>query len=305
MNDSANGPPARLTADAGPVAAFAALALIWGYNWVVMKVAMGYSGPIDFAMWRVGLGALLLVIVLVVLRVPLKPRHIVLTALLGFLQTTGFVGLISWSVAFGEAGKSAVLSYTMPFWVILLGWPFLGERIHGRQWLAVVLALAGLVLVLELGDRTAGLVPSLLALGAGAAWGLSVVVVKRIPVHGREELLSLTTWQMLYGFVPLAIAAWLVPERDIEWSGAFVGALAFNAVGGTAVATLLWLYILQRLPAFVSGFSALIVPVVGVIAAWLQLGEQPSLAEGIGIVLILTGLGLLLLGGAKPSPSWG
>jgi drug/metabolite transporter (DMT)-like permease len=303
MNDSANRAP-RHGADAGPLAAYAALALIWGYNWVVMKVAMRYSGPLDFAMLRVGLGVLLLVIVLLALRVPLKPRHVVLTALLGFLQTTGFLGLISWSVAFGEAGKSAVLAYTMPFWVILFGWPFLGERVRGRQWLAVVLALAGLMLVLELGDRNAGLVPSLLALGAGAAWGLSVIVVKRIPVNGREELLSLTTWQMLYGFVPLVVVAWIVPERTIEWSGAFVGALAFNAVGGMAIATLLWLYILQRLPALVSGFSALIVPIVGVIAAWLQLGEQPSVAEGVGIALILAGIGMLLFAGAGPSSSW-
>jgi drug/metabolite transporter (DMT)-like permease len=60
-----------------------------------------------------------------------------------------------------------------------------------------------------------------------------------------------------------------------------------------AIATFLWQYILQRLPATISGLNSLIVPVVGVLAAWLQLGERPSLAEGTGIVLILAGLGLL------------
>jgi drug/metabolite transporter (DMT)-like permease len=124
-----------------------------------------------------------------------------------------------------------------------------------------------------------------------------VIVVRRTQVQGRDALLSLTTWQMVFGFVPLAIVAWAVPERTIEWSGAFVGALAFNASGGTAIAMLLWLYVLQRLPALVSGFSALIVPVVGVLAAWLQLGERPSLPEAAGMVLILAGLGLLLAAG--------
>jgi drug/metabolite transporter (DMT)-like permease len=73
----------------------------------------------------------------------------------------------------------------------------------------------------------------------------------------------------------------------------FVAALIYNGVGGMALATLLWLYILQRVPATISGLNALAVPIVGVIAAWIQLGERPSSAEGVGMLLILAGLGLL------------
>ena len=108
---------------------------------------------------------------------------------------------------------------------------------------------------------------------------------------------------MLFGFVPLVAVAVLVPERSIEWSAPFVVALTYNAIGGMAVATLLWLYILQRLPATISGLSSLIVPVIGILAAWLQLGERPGVAESIGIVLILIGLGVLLASGAKTAPS--
>jgi len=292
----------RASFHAGPLAAFGMLALLWGYNWVVMKLALRDSGPIDFAVLRVGLGALVLFVLLPAMRVPIKPRHIGKTVLLGLFQTTGFVGLISWSLALGEAGKSAVLAYTMPFWVIVLGWPFLGERLHGRQWPAVVLALAGLVLVLELWSTEAGLLNSALALAAGASWGISVIIVKKIPIGGREELVSLTAWQMAFGCIPLVAAAALVSERPIEWSGYFIGALAYNAIGGTAFATLLWLYILQRLPATISGLSSLIVPIVGVVAAWLQLGERPNLSEGAGIVLILVALGLLASAGRATQP---
>jgi drug/metabolite transporter (DMT)-like permease len=279
------------------------LALIWGYNWVVMKVALRYSGPIDFAALRVGCGTLLLFLLLLGMRCPLKPRHLGKTAALGLLQTTGFVGLISLALVYGETGKSAVLAYTMPFWVIVLGWPFLDERLRGAQWPAVALALAGLTLVLELWSGGVELVGSLLALAAGALWGASVIIVKRIPVRDRAELLSLTAWQMLFGLVPLAVLALVVPERPIEWNGSFIAALTYNALGGMALATLLWLYILQRLPATVSGLSSLIVPVIGIVAAWLELGERPGLAESIGIVLILIGLGVLLLSGAKTAPS--
>ncbi len=283
------------SSNTGPLVAFALMALLWGYNWVVMKVAMRFCGPLDFAAMRAALGVMLLFGVLLAMRVPLAPRHIAKTAWLGLFQTTGFVGLISWSLTSGAAGKSAVLAYTMPFWVILFGWPFLAERLRGWQWVSVGLALAGLALVLEIWDSSASFTSSVLALAAGASWGVSVILFKRIPVNTRDELLSLTAWQMLYGCIPLIAAAWLVPERPIEWTGAFLAALSFNAIGGMAIATLLWLYILYRLPATISSLSSLIVPIVGVLAAWIQLGERPSAAEGLGMILILAGLGLLVV----------
>lgn len=289
-------PPA---AETGPLVALGLLALLWGYNWVVMKIALRYSAPLDFAALRAAFGVLVLFAAMWVLRVPLRPRHMAKTIWLGIFQTTGFVGLISWSLNAGAAGKSAVLAYTMPFWVIAFGWPFLEDRLRGRQWPAVALALAGLALVLEIRSGDAALASSLLALGAGASWGISVVIFKKIPVHGRNELLSITSWQMLFGTVPLVAAALLVPERPIEWSGAFVGALLYNIIGGMAIATFLWQYILQRLPATISGLNSLIVPVVGVLAAWLQLGERPSLSEGAGMALILAGLALLSSGGRR------
>jgi drug/metabolite transporter (DMT)-like permease len=269
------------------------LALIWGYNWVVMKVAMQYIGPMDFAALRGVLGAALLFCVLALVRAPLRPRHVGKTLVLGVFQTAGFVGLISWALSIGAAGKSAVLGYTMPFWVIVFGWPFLPDRLRGWQWPAAALILIGLLLVLELWAGSADTTSSLLALGAGIAWAISVIVFKKIPVHSRDELLSVTAWQMVFGMIPLVVIAWLTDERPIVWSGYFIGALAYNAVGGMAIATLLWLYILQRLPATISGLNALAVPIVGVIAAWIQLGERPSAAEGAGMLLILSGLALL------------
>jgi drug/metabolite transporter (DMT)-like permease len=292
MNSSAPSAPAQPTS-AGPLLALGLLALLWGYNWVVMKTAMRYVGPMDFAGLRGALGAILLLGMLWVMGAPMRPKHVVKTIFLGLFQTAGFVGLISWALNSGAAGKSAVLGYTMPFWVIVFGWPFLPDRLRGWQWPAAGLILIGLVLVLELWGGVGDMTSSLLALGAGISWAVSVIIFKKIPVETRNDLLSVTAWQMVFGVVPLVIVAWLTHERPIVWSGYFVGALAYNAVGGMAIAPLLWLYILQRLPATISGLNALAVPIVGVIAAWIQLGERPSLAEGAGMLLILSGLALL------------
>ena len=284
----------RGSSNTGPLAAFVLMALVWGYNWVVMKIALQYAGPLAFSAWRCALGTLLLFAVLLVLRVPLKPREVVKTIWLGLFQIFGFIALVAWALTSGAAGKSAVLAYTMPFWVILFGWPFAEARPRGAQWFALALAFVGLFFVLELWRGEASLLSSVLALAAGAAWAIGTLLFKRIPVRTHHELLSLTAWQMLAGAIPLVALALLVEERPIEWNTTLLAALGFNAVGAMAIATLLWLYILHRLPTTISSLSSLIVPIVGVLAAWLQLGERPSAAEGAGMVLILVALALLI-----------
>jgi len=295
----------RSSSNTGPLAAFVVLAAIWGYNWVVMKVALEYSGPLAFSAWRCALGTVLLFGVLLALRVPLRPRELVKTFWLGLFQIFGFIALVAFALTSGAAGKSAVLAYTMPFWVILFGWPFAEARPRGWQWLALTLAFVGLLLVLELWNGKASLLSSALALAAGASWAVGTLIFKRIPVRTRDELLSLTAWQMLVGAVPLVALALLVPERPIQWSTTLLAALGFNAVGAMALATLLWLYILHRLPTTISSLSSLIVPIVGVLAAWLQLGERPSAAETVGMVLILAAIGLLISPQRVPQPITG
>lgn len=279
----------------GPVIAFAILALIWGYNWVVMKIAMQYCPPMLFALLRVGGGAAVILTIVAFSGAPLKLRHPWKTVLLGLLQTSGFVGLISWSVAMGSAGKSAVFAYTMPFWVIILSWPLLGEQIRRWQWLAVVLALAGLVLTVQPWNTGAAFRNNLLGLTAGFCWAASVIVVKKIPIGNRMEMLTVTGWQMVFGLPLIMLAAFILPEPAITWNATFIIAVLYNILAGTVIAWLLWYYVLQKLSANASGLSALVVPVVGVLAAWIQLGEQPGIFEGTGMILILAALALLAL----------
>ena len=77
-----------------------------------------------------------------------------------------------WALNSAGAGKIAVLTYTMPFWLLLLAWGFLGERLRGAQWAAVGLAFAGLVLVIS-PWRIHGLLPSVLTVAGGLSWAAS------------------------------------------------------------------------------------------------------------------------------------
>jgi len=158
--------------------ALVVVCLIWGYNWVVMKVALNYSQPFTFAPVRAFCGAIYLFILILVMRRPLRPKAFALTALLGLLQTTGFVGLIMWALESGGAGKTSVLVYIMPFWLLLMAWVVLGEKLRGLQWLSVGLALAGLIFILSPWKMQGSLMSTCLAVIAGISWAGSAVVAK-------------------------------------------------------------------------------------------------------------------------------
>lgn len=280
----------------GRTAAFAALAvlaLVWGYNWVVMKVALTYAPPFAFGALRAAGASVLLFAMLIALRKPLRPPAPRRMVWLALFQTFGFVALTTFALYTGHAGKTAILAYTMPFWVLVIAGPVLGERISAGKALAGGLGFTGLLLILSPWAAHPTFLSSLLAASAGLDWAIAVMIAKKIPARGTWELLALNAWQALVGCIPLALAALLVPAPPIRWTLPFDLALAYNIVLGTSLAWFLWLFMLSRLPAGLSGLSALVIPVVGIVAAWIQLGERPGPWEAAGVLAVLAGLALL------------
>ena len=291
--------PSPRTRDLG-ILALVLLGPIWGYGWVATKVALDYSDALTFAALRVPFSAACLFLVMLVLRRPLRPPPFGWTALIGLFQTTLFVGLVITALADTGAGRVSVLTYTMPFWLLLLAWLFLGERLRGAQWVAVGLAFAGLVLVVR-PWAFANALSGVLAVLGGLSWALSALLVKLLQRRRTVEVLSLTTWQMIYGSVPLVIAALLTYSGGPEWTFDFWWGLIYTILLANAVAWFLWLYALHSLPAGAAGLGTLSIPVVGVVAAWLQLGEVPTLVEGIGMALIIAALAVLAGYGLRAS----
>jgi drug/metabolite transporter (DMT)-like permease len=278
--------------DSLPLGALVLLSLLWGYNWVVMKVGLESAEPFTYSALRNLLGAVAIFVVAAALRRSLKPKAIGWTALFGLFQTSGSAGLAMWAVQVGGVGRVSFLTYTMPFWLVLIAWLVLREPVKDWHWVAIALALPGLVLVLDPWNLR-GLYSCLLAIGAGISWAIASLIVKRLRARQEIEPLSFIAWQGVFGSIPVIVVAILTAESLPDWNAGFVSALFFSAVPANAIAWVLWLYVLETLPINTAGFGSLAVPVVAVVSAWVQLGEQPTLIELAGMGLIVVALVVL------------
>lgn len=271
------------------------LSLIWGYNYVVMKEVMAYVDPFDFSALRMVLGAMVLFAVLVLMRRPLAPVAWRKLLLLGLLQTTAFTALLQWALVDGDAGKTAILVYTMPFWVIPLAWWALGERVRSVQWVALALAGVGLIIIVEPWAHSGSMFSSVLGVASGLSWAISSVLAKSLRRDSGVDLLTMTAWQMLLGSIVLCVIALILPSRPIEPTPYFYAAMIYNVLLATGLAWILWMFVLENLSAGMAGLSVLGIPLIGVFAGWAELGERPSAAELAGMVLICGALALVSL----------
>jgi len=272
------------------------LAPVWGYSWVVIKVALDYASPFTYIALVTTLCAALFLLVLLVARRPLRPPPLRWIVPAGLLQTALFNSLATLALDAGGAGKVSVLAYTMPFWLLLLAWLFLGERLRGLQWPAVALAFAGLVLVVRPWD-IGGALSGVLACGAGFAWAAGALLIKLLQRRSEVDTLSVTTWQMAFGAIPLVAIAVVTRSGWPEWSATLVACAGYTVFLSSGLCWFLWIFALRALPAGAAGMGTLAVPVVGVIASWIQLGERPLALEAVGMTLIIAGLAALAAGG--------
>jgi drug/metabolite transporter (DMT)-like permease len=281
--------------------ALALLSLIWGYNWVMMKIGLADADPLAFATLRFGLGALCMVPVAAKIsgRLLPEPGHWRPLAVLGGMLAVNF-GCTLTALKLGGTGKTAVLTYTMPFWVLAFARVTLHERPTRWQYIAGVVALLGLVVLIRPWDIESGLAPSLLAVAAGMFWAASIVYVKNLQKQGSLSMSMITVWQMAIGSALLGMAWALTETTPIKWTTSFAVALAYNSILGTGVAWMLFYYALRRMPAGMAGLGTLATPVIGVVAAWMQFGERPLPIEAAGMSLV--GLGLAMLAWTPSRP---
>jgi uncharacterized membrane protein len=135
----------------------------------------------------------------------------------------------------------------------------------------------------------------LFALGAALSWAAGTVYLKWVRLWG--DPISVTIWQIVIGLIGVA-ACLPVFEGSLHLASAGATsllALVFTGMVGTGISYLLWFDILRRLPASTATLGILSVPVVGVIASVLLLGERPTIADAAGLALIFAASACVVL----------
>jgi len=280
------------------------LALAWGLNWPAVKIALSAFPPFTLRMVGLGSGAVLLLIVALLQGKRLIPARGAWRGVIigGFLS----VAVFNLSTALAQlnttTSRAAVLTFTMPMMAAVMAWFVLGERLARPKIVALALGMTGVLVLalpvltnaLHVHDARAirGLVFPLIA---GFGWAAGAVYLQRWPVAG--ERMVFTAWQLLVGAGCGALGAAVTGEAFPAGplGGWVLTALIVHIVFGTAMAYWLWFIMTERVSATVSSMTTLMVPVVGVLAAMVLVGDRPSVADWCGFALVLAGAAMIVL----------
>jgi drug/metabolite transporter (DMT)-like permease len=281
--------PKKLSTTAS-IAAIVGLSLIWGYHWAVMKIGLYYCGALTYSAIRCIVAAPIMLAVMKLQGHSLRLKAPGWAVLIGIVQTAGNFGIGAIAVKFGEAGRSAVLTYTMPFWVMVFSYLFLHDRAGPRRWIAALMAVAG-ILVVAFASGRAQLGPVLLALLGGICWGGGVVLYQRALRLHNDESTVFAAWQLLIGGLAMAV---FIPvfsgEGAIQWTAPFILSITYTTLLATAVAVYLWFLLLSRLEAGTAAFGVLLAPAIALVSSWAQLQERPAPIEALGLAVILAAI---------------
>lgn len=273
--------------------------LIWGMNWVVMKTANTFFPPITFVAYRFLFGALVLLSVWRWLHLPLpKKKYWPWIFLTGILQMGLNNIAAQTSMLTLGAGMVSVLNYSMPVFAAVMAHFLLGERLTWRKGAGIVLAIAGMAVLMDVhagGDVTA----ICIGLLSAVFWGLASIFVK-LKLSDVNPI-SLTTWQMVCASLSLLAYTAIVPQGEVIWNTESVLCLIYNGVLASALAFFLWSWILQHIEVSKASVAVLAVPVVGVVGGILCLGEPMTLHIFFGMLMIMAGIYIVVTHKRQPA----
>lgn len=298
MSTSADAPSARARFLGSRIEGLALLlftACSWGMTWPLSKYLLTMLPPFSMRAACGAGGCLVAFALAIVRREALVPPRAQWGRLLLFsvLNYGAFIALTAKALAWLTASEAVVITYTLPIWAAILAWPMLGERPTPRKILAIVMGLAGVALMVDLGSASAdprALPGAALALAAAMLFGLGTVIAKRRPLA--LPPLTSVAWQAALGTVPVALLA--LSERP-DWTGVALPGwmvILYVATLPLTVAYVAWFRALRLVPASTAATTVLISPMVGVIGSTLMLGEALGPRQIVALAMTLTGVAL-------------
>ncbi len=280
--------------------------LFWGLQQVLIKATIAELPPMFQASLRL-VGATALLWLWCLWRgIALWQRDGSLRAglLAGALFASEFA-CIYVGLQYTTASRLTVFLYTSPFWVALLVPLWVkSERLRGLQWVGLLCAFVAVAFALRegfTGDHASTAHGDLLALLAGALWGLTTVVI-RASTLARVSAEKLLFYQLAVSAVSFPLLSLGLGEVWVWHFSAFaVTSLFLQTVVGAFISYLAWMWMLGRYPATKISVFVFFTPLFALLFGALWLGEAvtPTLLAALATVAV----GIVLVNRAPPSPS--
>ena len=270
--------------------------VVWGMNFVVIKVGLEEMPPLLLGALRFLLAAFPAILFI-------KRPQIPLRWLLAYGLTISFgqFAFLFSAMSLGmPAGLASLVLQSQAFFTLLFAVLLLGERLHRANLFGLLVAAAGLLLIGLQGDRIMTLAGFALTIGAAVMWALGNIITRKL---GKVNLVGLVVWGSLIPPLPFLALSWLL-EGPQAMESALRGlglnsilVLIYLAFGATILGYGLWSRLLSRYPASQVAPFSLLVPVVGLSSAALLLDEHLSGLQLLGALLVMCGLLLNVCGG--------
>ena len=211
-------------------------------------------------------------------------RDVAIAFAIGLFQTAGVMTLLFYAMRSISASSAAILLFTNPIWVALLGRVFLGDHLHAARIVGLVIGIVGVALAL--GGKISGIgFGEAIGLGSALSWTVSTIINKKTRTH--FGVWALTFWQMLIGaIVVLAVAYasgqhWPAHTTPANWWWFF-----YLAVPASTGSFGLWFVALARGGATRTSSYLFLAPLFAVVCSYFVLRSSLSGIQFLGGALI-------------------
>ena len=277
--------------------------LVWGTNFVVMKIGLQTLSPMMLGALRFAFASLPF---LIFVRRPSVPWRLVV--FYGLAQGVGQFGFLFTAIHLGmPAGMASLVLQTQAFFTLLLAAGFLGETARKHHWLGLIVAATGLTLIASAsgqGPAAMTMIGFVLTLCSAFMWALSNLIVRAASraAPGYDPL-AFIIWSSAVSILPFLGAAIAIDGLDVSvasvvnMSVTTLVSVMYLALFATLLGYSLWTRLLMRHAAGRVAPLSLLVPVVGLTTAWWVFDEHLLLLQWVGAAIVLLGLMVNQLGG--------
>jgi drug/metabolite transporter (DMT)-like permease len=274
------------------------VSLIWGVNYTVIKAALTQFEPLTFNALRFAIAAVLLYLAarLSGQLQPMPRRDLIKLLSVGVFGNCLYQIVFIQGINLTLAGNAAVILGATPVFTALLSALIGHERLGRLSVIGVAASFVGVLLIAFAGHREISfgtrLTGDLLMLACSILWALYTVGLR--PFTVKYGYLEVSRWIMIAVAVPLLLVS--TPSLISQsWSAISLGgwgALLFSAGAAIAFAFTIWSYCVRRIGSTRTSAYSNLTPVIGLVVAWLFLGERAAVGQLVGMGSIFLGITL-------------